>query len=184
MAALLHHAPGGESEVAGEGLFAPSDELLDADGLKLAGPLSWRLRVLNTGGDDDFIVDGEVEGSALLECRRCLTQVEVPVATKLVYPMLYRPSEQPLMLDEISDDGSEEQLVFGNPVVDFAQLLAQLYAIEVPLTALCRPDCLGLNEDGVNLNEHPELAVKRPEPEHASPFAAFEEALKDLDLKS
>ena len=138
------------------------------------GPREWDVRVFNTGGDDDFIVDGSDSGTAVLECRRCLTEVEVDVQTEFVYPMLYRPSDLPMTLDELDDD-EEERLVFGNPQVDFAPLVTQLFAIEVPLTALCKPDCLGLDEDGVNLNEHPErapaAAAARSVSSPPSPFA-------------
>lgn len=184
LASLLHQAPGSESEVEAEGLLAPSDELLEADGLTLDGPLEWRVRVINTGGDDDFVVDGEVHGQAVLDCRRCLTQVAVQIDTDFVYPMTYRPSELPLTLDEL-DDEEEERLLFGNPTVDFAQLLTQLVAIEAPLTALCMESCRGLNQEGVNLNEHPELADdKGAQNARPSPFAALSDALKDLDTNS
>lgn len=186
LSSLLHHSPGSELEVEAEGLLEPTEDLLQADGLSLAEPLEWNVRVFNAGGDDDFIVDGSVSGVAVLDCRRCLTRVEVDVETEFVYPMLYRPSELPMTLDEL-DDAEEERLVFGNPQVDFAPLLTQLFAIEVPLTAVCKPDCLGLDEDGVNLNEHPERALAtstRPANAAPSPFADLDKVLKDIDIKS
>lgn len=187
LSSLLHHSPDSELEVEAEGLLEPTEDLLQADGLSLAAPLEWDVRVFNAGGDDDFIVDGSVSGVAVLDCRRCLTRVEVDVETEFVYPMLYRPSDLPMTLDELDDD-EEERLVFGNPQVDFAPLLTQLFAIEVPLTALCKPDCLGLDEDGVNLNEHPERvppgAVKRDAGSTPSPFADLEKVLKDIDITS
>ncbi|MFO7545411.1 MAG: DUF177 domain-containing protein [Trueperaceae bacterium] len=181
LSSLLQHGPGSELDVEGEGLLDPIEELLEADGLVLRGPLHWTVRVLNAGGDDDFVVEGAVDGVAVLDCRRCLTPVEVPLKTDFVYPMVYRPSELPLMLDELGDEDDDDRLVFGAPEVDFAALLTQLFAIEVPITALCKADCLGLNEDGVNLNEHPELAPaaeKREPQREGSPF----DALKDIDL--
>lgn len=200
LSSLLHHSPGSEIEVEAEGLLVPGDELLSADGLNLAGPLEWQVRVFNTGGDDDFVVDGSVSGVAVLECRRCLTAVEVEVDTDFVYPMLYRPSDLPMTLDELDED-EEERLVFGNPQVDFAPLLTELFAIEVPLTALCKDDCLGLDEDGVDLNAHPERAAQVAAARAAagqatavgsdaahttiqSPFAVLEDVLKDLDTTS
>jgi len=183
LSSLLHHSPGSDIEVEEHGLLEPTEDLLQADGLSLAGPLEWEVRVFNTGGDDDFVVDGRVAGAAVLDCRRCLTTVEVDVETEFVYPMLYRPSDLPMMLDELDDD-EEERLVFGSPQVDFAPLLTQLFAIEVPLTALCKPDCLGLDEDGVDLNQHPERAPRRTETQQPSPFAGLEEAVKDIDLTS
>lgn len=164
-------------------MLSPSDELLEADGLMLDGPLAWRVRVVNTGGDDDFIVDGEVSGTAVLDCRRCLTRVPVDIETDFIYPMTYRPSDLPLTLDEL-DDEEEERLLFGHPTVDFARLLTELFAIEAPLTALCKEDCLGLNEEGINLNEHPELATETAKRETPSPFAALSDALKDIEPNS
>jgi len=180
LAPLLNRAPGSADEVVGTGLLEPEPELLEADGLVLDGPLAWEVTVRNTGGDDDFIVDGRVSGHAVQECRRCLTEVVTEARATFVMPMLYLPSEEELRLDEVSDD-DEERLVFGRPEVDFAPLLAQLFAIELPLTALCREDCKGLSLDGVNLNEHPDLAeADRARRGAASPF----EVLKDIDLTS
>src|SRR5690606_30313288 len=107
LSSLLHHSPGSELEIEAEGLLEPTEDLLHADGLSLAQPLDWNVRVCNAGGDDDFIVDGSVSGVAVLDCRRCLTRVEVDVETDFVYPMLYRPSELPMTLDEL-DDAEEE----------------------------------------------------------------------------
>ena len=186
LASLLHHAPGSELEVEAEGLLEPAEELLVADGLRLAGAIAWHVRVINTGGDDDFVADGTIDATAVMECRRCLTDVQVHVGTDFVYPMSYRPSDQPLRLEELEDE-EEELLVFGRPEVDFAPLLTELVAIEVPLTALCRDDCRGLNQDGVNLNEHPELADDRVTAGGLNGnvrIKGLDEALKDLERES
>ena len=180
LTALLRQAPGSDDEVVDEGLLEPAAELLAADGLRLAGPLAWSLTVRRTGGDeDDFLVEGEVEGEVVMECRRCLVDVQVPVHAELLYPMSYQPSDD-AELELAEEAGDDDVLVFGQPVVDFAPLLVQVLAIDVPLTALCREDCKGLSLDGVNLNEHPEhAAASEARSEKASPFAA----LKDLDLQ-
>lgn len=182
LSSLLTHSPGAPLDVHGEGLLEPAHELLDRDGLRLAGPLKWRLSVINTGGDDDFVLEGSVTGTTVNECRRCLTDVESEVRTSFVYPMEYRPSDRPLELDEFDEEGKEDLLVFGAPEVDFASFLTQMLAIEQPLTVLCKEACLGLNEEGVNLNEHPELAPKEKpaEPKTTSPF----DALRDIDLNA
>lgn len=165
-------------EVEGEGLLSPNDEVLEQDGLKLAQPLSWNLVARSTGGDDDYILEGEVEGVALTECRRCLDEVAVEGYSEFIYPMIYRPGTEGLVLIE-SDDDDEDTLVFGKPEVDFSDLLAQVFAIDLPLTALCKDDCKGLSTDGVNLNEHPEhVPAETEQEEKASPFAV----LKELDV--
>lgn len=182
LSSLLTHSPSAPLDVHGEGLLEPAHELLDSDGLRLAGPLQWRLSVVNAGGDDDFVLEGSVKGTTVTECRRCLTDVETEVRASFVYPMEYRPSDRPLELDEFDEEGKEDVLVFGAPEVDFASFLTQMLAIEQPITALCKSACLGLNEEGVNLNEHPEL-VPEQKPEESKPASPFE-ALKDIDLNA
>ena len=164
-------------EVEGEGLLQPEDELLEADGLKLAEPLEWHLVARGTGGDDDYLLEGEVDGLVLTECRRCLDEVVVESYSDFVYPMVYRPGADGLKL--IENDGDEEDaLEFGKPEVNFAELITQVFAIDLPLTALCKDDCKGLSSDGVNLNEYPHHVPETTNEERTSPFAA----LKDLEV--
>src|SRR5690554_5893219 len=183
LSSLLTHDPSAPLEVHGEGLLEPAHELLDNDGLRLAGPLEWDLTVINTGGDDDFILEGSVKGVTVNECRRCLTDVETEIGTSFMYNMEYRPSDRPLQLDESDEEGKEDVLVFGSPEVDFAWFLTELLAIEQPITVLCKEACLGLNEEGVNLNEHPELAPEKPADEESTPRSPCE-ALRDIDLNA
>lgn len=178
LASLLNHAPGADAEAVGEGLLEPAAELLEANAVRLEGPLAWHVTVRGTGGDDDFIVTGEVEGASLIECRRCLKDVATPVTATFAYPMIYRPGHEGLELIE-DDEAEEDLLAFGKPSVDFAQLLLEVFSIDQPLTVLCKPDCKGLSVDGVDLNEHPDHEPPEQEtPEETSPFAV----LKDLDL--
>lgn len=177
LASLLKLDPELGAEVAGEGELMPSAELLEADGLRVAAPLHWDLTVRATGGDE-YILTGSVSGPVVQECRRCLTEVETPVRSSLVYPMLYRPKKGGEVL-RLLEDEEDDTLVFSQPEVDFAGLLTQVFAIESPLTVLCKEDCRGLSLDGVNLNDHPEHAAPaQPERSTPSPFAA----LKDIDL--
>lgn len=180
LASILRTAPGSDDEVVDEGLLAPTEDLLLADDVRLGGPLAWSLTVRRTGGDDDdFFTDGAVEGPAVLACRRCLTDVEVDVRAEFFYLMRHRPSDG-ATITLAEEEGEDDVLEFGQPVVDFAPLLLQVFAIDIPLTALCREDCKGLSLAGVNLNEHPEAADPVVRDEKApSPFAALE----DLDLK-
>jgi len=162
------------------GAQVPADDpLWHGAEVKFEGPVDVHLRATHAG-TGEIVVRGAVQGMLAQECRRCLTEVVTAARATFVMPMLYLASEEGLRLDEVSDD-DEERLVFGRPEVDFAPLLAQLFAIELPLTALCREDCKGLSLDGVNLNEHPELQeADRARRDAASPF----EALKDIDLTS
>lgn len=172
---LLHN--GQEYEVDDEGLLMPSEVLLEADGLRLAKPIHWQLTVRSTGGDDDFLLEGHATTTAIVECRRCLTEVQTEIATEFFYPMMYKPGPAELKLLETNDE-NDETLLFGKPQVDFAELITQLLAMELPLTVLCKEDCKGLSPEGVNLNEHPEAEKPIEEVEPESPFAA----LKDMKL--
>lgn len=179
---LLQHVPGTPSEVAAAGEFYPAEELLTQYGVALAGPLQYDLFVSNAGGDDDYIVQGSITGTSVAECRRCLDPVETEVRVPFVFAMEYHPSDEPLFLEEPAEYDDEEYLVFGSPVVDFAEILTELFALEQPLTVLCSESCLGLNVDGVNLNHHPELvaaheAALEQETEESSPFAALKDIL-------
>ena len=181
LTSILRQAPGSDDEVFEEGLLDPPAALLEADGLRLAAPLTWSLTARRTGGDDeDFLLDGEVGGEVVLECRRCLHDVAVPVRSDLFFLMRHKPNQsEPLLVVE-DDEVDDDVLVFGQPVVDFAPLLLQFLAIDVPLTALCREDCKGLSIDGIDLNEHPDhVPAGEPPVEPDSPFAP----LKDLDLQ-
>jgi uncharacterized protein len=181
LAQLLKHDPDLDDEVEGSGLLLPSAELQAADGIRLEAPLRWHLTVRATGGADDLIVTGEVAGEVVQECRRCLVDVRTHLQAELLYPMVFRPGRQQhasnvLSLQEREDD--DDVLVFTQPEVDFASLLTQALAIELPLTVLCKEDCKGLSLDGVNLNDHPEHAQNAPQDDLPSPFSV----LKDFEL--
>lgn len=177
LSALLSHAPGADTEFVEEGLLSPSEDLLEAFGMTLVEPLRWDLTVRSTGGDDDFIVEGSVDGVAQIECRRCLKATPAEASASFILPMAYDPKqEQTLAL--IENEEEDELLVFSEPTVDFAPFLAQLFALELPLTVLCSETCRGLSIDGVDLNEFPDYEVPVQETETRSPFAA----LKDLEL--
>ena len=105
LASLINH-DASVYEVEDEGLLAPEVALLEADGLRLKTPLSWHIIVRSTGGDDDYILEGEVEGVALMECRRCLDDVEVAASSSFVYPMIYKAGVEKLQLRE--DDSEED----------------------------------------------------------------------------
>ena len=164
-------------EVEGSGRLMPNDDLLQADGLRLGTPLDWHVTVQRTGGDDDYLVSGSVSGAAVQECRRCLTDVSTDLRADFIYPMLYKPGTKELTLLETDEDG-EDTLLFGQPEVDFAPLLTQIFAIDLPLTVLCMEACRGLSADGVNLNEHPEHQAPVQEQKEESPFSV----LKNLEL--
>lgn len=167
-----------------EGVWQPDVERLEPLDLDVSEPLTWRIRIQRISGDEDvYLFDAKVSGVARMACRRCLTDVDVPVSTSLLYTLHYEPSSNPqpgaVFLREVDE---EDVLVFQRPEVDFGDLLLEMLAVELPLTVLCREDCKGLSLDGINLNEHPEAAEQDAQDNESdaneSPFAV----LRDLDV--
>jgi len=169
LASLLHHDPHAGDEVAGSGEFLPAPEW-HSDEIRFETPLRWYLEARNTGGDDDFILRGSVEGEALMPCRRCLEPVAVTMRSEFVFSMAYRPGSAGLTVSYPDDES--ELLVFGRPEVDFAEMLTEIFVVDLPLTVLCdRGDaCL----DPALYHALASQAEQQPE----SPFAV----LKDIDL--
>ncbi len=162
-------------QVVADGLLLPRAESQAKLGLELAGPINWHITVSNTGGEDDFIVEGKISGTAIMECRRCLEPSESKTKTEFVYQMEYQHGKEGLSFSEAEE--IEDILIFGNPSVNFADLIIELFLMSLPLTTVCKADCKGLNSEGINLNLHPEAADdKNLELEQKdSPFASLKD---------
>jgi len=167
-----------DDQVVAKGLLEPSADLLRELGLQLAEPINWQLNISNTGGDNEFLIEGKLKGDSIMECRRCLEPARAKVDTGFIYQLEYKTGVEGLQFAE-ADDGNEI-LTFGKPVLDFAGFITEMFTMSQPLTALCKASCKGLNIDGVNLNKHPEAAkqVRSQSPEKESPFAS----LKDFEV--
>lgn len=103
---------------------------------QLAGPLTVRLRAA-LGEDGGIRVTGRVNGTVVLECRRCLTPVRYELESGLEAWFrrdgLVGPEEEGVWA--FDPDASE---------VDLRQALREELWLAVPEFALCRPECLGL----------------------------------------
>lgn len=111
-----------------------------------------------------LVVQGEFEGDTSLECVRCLKTYTQHLQGD--WTELYAFNEKSVSESELlmPDDGH----------IDFAPVLREYALLEVPIKALCKPDCKGLcSECGQDLN------IKdcgHRQQDEDSPFAA----LKDL----
>lgn len=90
-----------------------------------------------------ILVQGEFSGSTPVECVRCLTEFTQPLKTSFseLYAFDTRSStESNLILPEDAN-------------IDLEPLVREYFLIEIPISALCSPDCKGLcPECGENLN--------------------------------
>ncbi len=120
--------------------------------IPLEGKAVWKVNATRLEGEGgvEFWLSGEVAGSALMECRRCLTPTPTPVRAHFQYLLRYQPGLQHL---EAIEENEEEILLFGHPDLDLEPLLSEAFALELPFTTLCKEDCKGLCPVcGANLN--------------------------------
>ena len=163
----------------------------EAHTLRFAKPAQYSVDVNSLGGDDMYM-QGSFAPTLIMECARCLRDVEVPLKVQLGTLMRYDPSVDQPYLDEA--ESGEEVLMFGEPDLDLSGYLAETTLLSAPLSVLHTPECKGLCQVcGHDLNEGPcehmaQVPVEEIDDElgipagkaHAkqNPFTA----LKDLDL--
>jgi DUF177 domain-containing protein len=102
-----------------------------------------------------LLVNGDFTANIKLECVRCLEEYMQPI--KAVFDELYAFSER-----TVTDSG----LILPNDgYIDLQPLVREYLLIEIPISPLCKPDCLGLcTVCGANKNHtscsHEEAANK------------------------
>jgi len=100
------------------------------DGVRVTGRLS-------AAGQGRFYLSGQLEGSAVAECRRCLNDVTVEVS-----------GDVQLLFAESGVDDAEEADVYPIPAgareLDLRSAVREEWLLAVPAFALCREDCQGL----------------------------------------
>lgn len=113
-----------------ETTYAPSLLEIGRPDLHVAGPL--RLHGRATREAKELFVSAEIDYHLTLSCARCLADIDTRASKSLF--LHYDTTRQQVV--NITDDVRQE------------------IVLEYPLTALCRPDCLGLCPTcGVNWND-------------------------------
>jgi uncharacterized protein len=110
------------------------------DRLPLEGDTRWSVTVSSAG--DEYWLSGEVHGTVLMECRRCLKPTPQKIDAYFQHLLEYHPGLDELTLVE-GEDG-EEVYHFGGPDLDLSFFISQAFALAMPLTALCDESCKGL----------------------------------------
>jgi uncharacterized metal-binding protein YceD (DUF177 family) len=93
-------------------------------------------------GTCELCTAGEVHGTVLMECRRCLKPTPQPVDAYFQHLLEFHPEVEELTLVQNEDD--EDVYHFGEPDLDLRFFLAQAFALAMPYTALCDESCKGL----------------------------------------
>lgn len=168
----LIHNVGRQNKVAIEAPCAPDPDM------ECAEPIRGELTLTNTG--HHLLVRGDLGTTMIVECSRCLKQVQVPVTAHI---------EEEFPLPTIDARGVPHWELEEEPVpsllegysLDVSEMGRQHLSLAVPLAPVCDEACLGLCPGcGKNLNEGP---CTCPPPEPDSRLAGLAALLDEGDLE-
>lgn len=136
---------------------------------KFEGPLEIHLELMKPDGP--ISVTGTLEGTAIRQCVRCLTDYSDPLYVSLYAEYLpqtgasskptaaeqgrkgARRAAQPVEPSEEADE-EDELYWFQGDHLDLVPMLREQVILAAPMQPLCREECLGLcSQCGQNLNE-------------------------------
>jgi len=119
-----------------DGLLAPDDPVWREEDTRPSAPVHLVGR-LSAAGDERYYFSGRFEGEAAGECRRCLTDVTVPVA-----------EDVQLLFVEAETEGADDPDVYvvdaRESELDLRPALREQWVLVVPGFVQCRDDCKGL----------------------------------------
>jgi uncharacterized protein len=114
--------------------IGPEDQVWRPDDPRPAGPVRVSGR-LSAAGPGRFYWHGRIDGSVALECRRCLRDTTADVHDEV--HLIFAEAGDPDDPDVYSIDPGAREL-------DLRQAVRELWLLDAPAYALCRPDCKGL----------------------------------------
>ncbi len=149
---------------------------------KFEGPLTINLELIQREGP--IAVTGTLEGTAIRQCVRCLTDFPDPLAVSLYAEFVRQPDEpakpsvvqgrkgqkraaQPVEpVEELEEE--DELYLYQGDHLDLVPMIREQVILAAPMQPLCREDCPGLcPQCGQNLNERRCACPPAPGP---SPF--------------
>jgi uncharacterized protein len=129
------------------GTLAADDPALEGLGLDLSGPVAVDGQLKETS-DGEYFWRATVAGAVRSECRRCLTEITIPVDIDVNVLFSTDP--------EAADDPSVYPLDEASRTVDVRPAVREELALMAPAFSLCRDDCAGLcPRCGADLNAGP-----------------------------
>ena len=131
-----------DAELASDDPVWAEGDVRPTDGVTVAGRLS-------SAGSGRFYFSGHLAGAARVECRRCLTDVQVPVEADV--HLIFAEAE-----DEEIDDPDVYTIEAQDAMLDLRPAIREEWILSTPAFALCREECQGLCPVcGADLNEDP-----------------------------
>lgn len=140
-----------DAEIPGAELRPEGAADLPLGSVRLKGTLS------NNG--DEFIVHGQLEGTYLGQCDRCLGSAEAPFRTEVIWVFTQGTEPQPSedFEDEEEADDPDDGVMrcyFDGSILDLRGAAWEEIVLGSPLKLLCSESCAGLCPVcGANLNE-------------------------------
>lgn len=118
-----------------------------------ATPLRGHVHLLRT--DRGILVEGQLTGSVVVPCSRCLDDVNAPVTVEV--EDIFQPTVDVVRGTFIEVEEEDTALLIDeHHILDLNEVLRQNLLLAVPMQPLCRPDCAGLCPTcGENLNQGP-----------------------------
>jgi uncharacterized protein len=138
----LKHGP-----VATTGSLPQDDPVFDGLGLSLDGPVQvdGRIQASGVGG---YFWKGHVRGQVQTQCRRCLSDLALPIDADIGLMFSSDP--------DLQDDPSVHELAPTATRIDLVEFVREELALAAPRFPLCRPRCAGLcPRCGADLNSGP-----------------------------
>lgn len=118
------------------------EPFLQPDGDLTLEHLNGKIRLTRTS--QGIYVEGQLSARTPVACASCLSEYSQSLTIQISELFVYPPPNPTDPLLEVKEDGS----------LDLGPLVREAMLLEIPIRAMCRPDCKGLcPECGANQNE-------------------------------
>jgi uncharacterized protein len=107
---------------------------------------------------EGYLLRATLRGELMAPCSRCLELAPVPVESPMAVTFVEGAEEE----DEETDETQDDVIAFEHGMVDLATPIRDEILLAVPMSPICRPDCVGFCPTcGVNRNLTPCVCEKR-----------------------
>ena len=155
-----------------EGTLDVATLAIGPDDYRFSEPLAWQVDITNTGAA--FLVAGQVTGTGLAACSRCLEDATFEFNGDIEGYFLIGDSTADDYVEEGEELGDDEfETLPDDHVIDMEPLICAALIVDAPTVPLCREDCQGLcPQCGANLNEG-DCGCARDDGFEDNPFAVL-----------
>ena len=131
-----------------DGTLGADDPVWDEGDRKPASPIRVTGRLSSAGAPGRVYWQGHLAGTSRLECRRCLTDLELDIEDD-VQVLFAQPDDE-----DSADDPDVYPIDSRRGELDLRRAVREQWLLAVPNYALCRDDCRGICPScGADLNQ-------------------------------